>query len=114
MSQLSAGAGLVIALGSIFVNTFAGTQIALIGVAFILLACFMELRNQSNSTATISSLSAASFQGDTGSIPMSDEQKRLMARAKTLIEQGKTSEAAKLLSAINHPKASEWLAKLPQ
>ena len=44
MAQIYAVIGLVIVVGSLFTNTLAGTQIALIGIAFILLSVVAELR----------------------------------------------------------------------
>jgi hypothetical protein len=44
MSQLAVLLGFLIVLASIFLNAFMGQQAASIGIAFILIGCFMELR----------------------------------------------------------------------
>jgi hypothetical protein len=46
MSQIAAFLGLVILLGSIFFNAFQGQQVASIGLGFILLGIYMELRKR--------------------------------------------------------------------
>ncbi len=46
MSQIIALLGLIALVGSIFTNALMGQQIATIGVGFILLGIFLEIRKQ--------------------------------------------------------------------
>lgn len=57
---------------------------------------------------------ANAWKDNLGGMPMSEEQRRLMERARALIQQGKRDEARKLLERIGHPKAEEWIAKLTE
>ena len=45
LASISVFTGLIILIASISVNVLQGTQIALIGVGFMLIGIFLELRN---------------------------------------------------------------------
>lgn len=45
LASIAAFIGLLILIASIFLNAFSGTQVALLGVGFILIGIFLELRN---------------------------------------------------------------------
>jgi hypothetical protein len=47
-SQIYAFIGLLVILGSLFLNVLAGTQVALFGVGLILLGIFVEVRKFNN------------------------------------------------------------------
>lgn len=47
LAAISVVLGMVILIGSMFVNAIQGIQIALIGVGFILIGLYLELRNAS-------------------------------------------------------------------
>ena len=46
LAGISVLIGMVILIGSIFSNVLAGTQIALLGIGFILIGIYLELRNR--------------------------------------------------------------------